>query len=446
MDLFTHIKQEIQKKFPRLDYQIWLADIRLLQYHDSEKTLELSTSSLFKKEKIEEKYLKLIFAIAQGYIENLKRVEITYVKNEKSTATIPSLPSSAVKNSDGLKKKPYLRKKNNILKENNFRNYVVYEENQLAFDFARKVINKIGYINPLFIYGKIGVGKTHLIQAIYQEIEEKFPFYSLKYINPNDFVSEYTAALKVKQDRQFRINYRSLDILFIDDIQFFIGKEKSTQEFFDIFNAIFTPDKQMIFCSDREPHDLGKIDERLKSRLASSVILELQSPSLKSKCQLIEFFNQKLNLYLDKKVVEFLGEYLASDVRKIKGAMKSLLFFKEIYNKKIDVDFCLNNLKHLTKEKTEKRLTPEEIITRLAKVTNVSLAEIKSTKQNKKITQIRKIAMYALRKNTRKSFKEIGDYLGNKTAAAVLYSVNDIEKKISSDVTINNILKKIIKD
>ena len=439
MNIFETIKNEIKSKFSDLEYKIWLADIDFVSYR--ERVLRLSTSSLFKKEKIEKKYLESILKIAQDRFNDLKIIEIEHSKPTKND------PPEAQKASKENTPRPLLEKaiKNNgpnVIGENNFKNYLVYEENQLAFDFAQKVISKIGYINPLLIFGKVGVGKTHLIQAIYNEISKRFPFYALKYVNPNDFVSEYTNALKHKRDRNFRINYRSLDVLFIDDIQFFIGKEKSTQEFFDIFNSIFTHKRQMIFCSDREPDKLDRVDERLKSRLSSSVILELKEPSLDSRKKLIFFFNQLYNTKLSLEVIDFLSHNLESDVRKIKGALKSLLFFKEMYKKTIDVDFCLNHLKHLIKNKEEKRSSTQKILKELAKVTNMSLETIKSNNKNKKIVLIRQIAMFLIKRHTQNPLKEIGRELGGKSPAAVLYSINHIKKNKDHNLNIDNIITK----
>ena len=439
--MFETIKNEIKSKFSELEYKIWLADIDFLSYQD--QVLKLSTSSSFKKEKIEKKYLESILRIAQDHFNDLKIIEIEHLKTQKNKLfedlkfpkknTFNNSPVKSTKNNGS-----------NVIGENNFKNYLVYEENQLAFDFSQKVISKIGYINPLLIFGKVGVGKTHLIQAIYNEISGQFPFYALKYVNPNDFVSEYTNALKHKRDRNFRINYRSLDVLFIDDIQFFIGKEKSTQEFFDIFNAIFTHKRQMIFCSDREPDKLDRVDERLKSRLSSSVILELKEPSLESRKKLIFFFNQLYNTKLSLEVIDFLSHNLEGDVRKIKGALKSLLFFKEMYNKTIDVDFCLNHLKYLIKNKEEKRSSTQKILKELAKVTNMSLEMIKSSNKNKQTVLIRQIAMFLIKRHTQNPLKEIGRELGGKSPAAVLYSINYIKKNKDHNLNIDNIITKTV--
>ncbi len=442
MQPFTAVKNDIKEQFPSLDYKIWLNDIGFVSYQ--KQVLALSTSSSFKKDKIEKIYLKSLFQIAKAHFNDLRSIEIKHLEDQENEQAAPAIvPKKS--NFNPLKEEPTTKTSRlNIIGENNFRNYLVYEENQLAFDFSKKVIDKMGYINPLLIFGKVGVGKTHLIQAVYHEIRKKFPFYALKYVNPNDFVSEYTNALKHKQDRNFRINYRSLDVLFIDDIQFFMGKEKSAQEFFDIFNAIFTYKKQMVFCSDREPEKLDKIDERLKSRLSSSVILELKEPSLESRKKLIFFFNQLYNTKLSLEVIDFLSHNLESDVRKIKGGLKSLKLFQEMYHKTIDVDFCLNHLKHLIKSKEEKRSSIPKILKELAKVTNTSLEAIKSSKPNKQMILIRQIAMFLIKRHTENPLKEIGRELGGKSPAAVLYSINHIKKNKDHNLNINNIISKTV--
>ncbi len=454
MNDFEEIKNLIKAHFPSFDYNTWLADMKVEHYR--EKILTINTASYFKKLKIEEKYLDEIFKVVVNTLPDLERIEVNFGKSDSSTPKEVFSGENGSKSKDNSFKKPIHkeqelslpkdrkkddRKKDNlVLEENTFDNFLVYPENQLAFDFSEKVIEKIGYINPLYIFGKVGVGKTHLSQAIYHQIRKMFSFYRMKYINPNDFVSEYRNALKFKQDRNFRINYRSLDILFIDDIQFFMGKEKSSQEFFDIFNAIFRPNKQMIFCSDREPSELDQIDDRLKSRLSAAVILELKSPEKDSRKKILKHFNQKLKTGLNDEVIDFLAENLEGDVRKIKGAIKSISFFQEVSPRPITIQFCEQNFNHLFKNR--KRISSRELLEKVSKINQISIKELTTPNNTPNLKKIRNITIYLLRKNTDLSLKSIGELMGGITAASVLYTTNSISKKRKLDSTIDNIIEK----
>jgi chromosomal replication initiator protein len=307
---------------------------------------------------------------------------------------------------------------------------------------ANKIVNNLGAINPVYFYGSIGTGKTHLIQAIGNYLKKNFSFLKIKYINPNDFVGEYTKALVLKKDRQFRLKYRLLDVLLLDDIQFLMGKEQSCVEFFDIFNAIFQAEKQMIFVSDRLPSELDNIQERLKSRLNSSMIIELEKPNFQSKMEIFKFYLNEYNLKIEEDICEYIINRIGPDIRKILGMVNTIVTYKDIYNVKIDLNFCHKYLKTLNINLNESNLSEENILISVSNYSKISVSEIKSTKRTKTISFYRHVVMYLLRKYTTLSLPEIGNYLGGKTSAAVHSGINNIQRELKLN---NSLIEKIEK-
>ena len=206
-----------------------------------------------------------------------------------------------------------------------FEKFVELPENKIALRYAKSVVSQLGKISPLYFFGDVGVGKTHLLHAVKREFMKVLPENRGRIITPDAFVGEFTRALKAKRDSEFRARYRSLDLLVIDDVQFFSGKEKTQVEFFHLFNAIYSPGKQMLFASDRPPSDLKNIDKRIKSRLASSAIIKMKALEKKSRAKMLDYFAKKEGLSLSEGLSNRMSGYVDGDVRKIQGLIKTIL-------------------------------------------------------------------------------------------------------------------------
>ena len=444
--IFKNVYYQFKQSLSSHEKKTWFDD---LAYDKNDQwVIFLKTSSELKKEKINKNYLKQIETPLKSYHPKLSLKIIT--NNEPSTPPpSPLLPSPSPQNpstSPFSSSLPPSHQNTSLKKDHVFNRFVITKVNKVAYDFAQKIIQKIGIITPLYLYGPIGTGKTHLIQAIGNYYQTHFPFLKVSYINPNEFVSEFTKAISLGTDRDFRIKYKSLDVLLIDDIQFFIGKEKSCLEFFHIFNTIASSKKQMVFCSDREPSDLQSIDERLKSRLSSSAIIEIKLCDTEDKKKIIRFIARENQLLLSETILSFLAENLPSDIRKIIGAINTLSVFKDIYQEDITEDFCLSNIKQLYNKNQKKKYSPERLILATANYANISLSQLKSKVRSRYISRYRQISMYLLREYTNLSITEIGNHLGGKTPSAVSIAWSKMKKEFKIDSplekTIQNILSK----
>lgn len=324
-----------------------------------------------------------------------------------------------------------------------FDRYVAHPQNQLAYDVANKIIYHHGLFNPVFIFGAVGTGKTHLLHAIGNHYRINYPMLKIRYISPNEMTQEYVKALQSKNDTQFRLRYKTLDLLILDDIQFLINKEKTSEEFFHIFNEIYQAGKQMVFASDRPPAELDGLDERLKSRLSSSLVLEIEKPQVEARKKLLEFYITENGIKVDKETILYLAEHLPADIRSLIGAVRTMLFHSSLYKVAIDIPFCIKNIEILKTNSVE-GLTAEQILNAVATHGKISISDLRSPKKSRNIAQFRQIAMYLLRKHTELSFSEIGAYLGGKNGSSIHTGVARVEKLIDEDNHFGEIIKSIL--
>jgi len=445
---FFNIIDEIKKKISVDEFNIWFSDFRLGRI--TETAIYFNTKGNFIRERIIYQYKSVLDEVIFSlYGKNLNVVveEKTYDENESIKANISPETRENIAGMQCTGENTGLNKDNTGLNNTfTFDGFVITKDNKTAYKAAQKALLHLGLCNPLYIFGGIGTGKTHLIQAIGNYYHEKFAFLKIKYINPNDFVDEYRNSLSAKTDRQFRIIYRTLDVFIIDDIQFLAGKEQSAIEFFHIFNEIVSNNKQIIFASDRIPSELHNIHERLKSRLDSSVIVELEPPCKESRKHLIIHYLKQYKIFdgISEATINYLGENIEPDIRKIIGTVKSLVIFKEIYNETITEQFCREKIKNLKNTEKSHNLVPEDIITSLEKYSNITREEIKSKKKNKQISYYRQLLMYMLKTYTDISLKEISFMLGGKTLSAVHAAVQNIENKKKADMIIDAQIHEIL--
>ncbi len=452
-NLFLKGKNLLKEKISDNEFKIWFAD---LTYNKFDKNcLYLHTANFFKKEKILLSYKKLLQHIFCDLSDDIKDIAVSYERSADTGAAqkdsflehnSPEYGSGNIKSNQAAApaNSAHITVKDGLKEQYRFDNYLVADFNRLCYDFTDKLISNISRISPFYIYGGVGTGKTHIIQAIGNYIKKNYPFFNIKYITPNEFVSDFTKALKNKTDREFRLKYRQLDCLLLDDIQFFAGKEKSSIEFFHIFNEIFVPGKQMVFCSDMPPDELNDIDERLKSRLSSSVIVELNRPEFADRKKLISFFLKQYNITIEKKIIDFLAANLPGDVRKINGAVITLASLQHIYKKDIDEAYCRKHIRQLIAARDVSNIPAERIIFSVANYASIPWRDLKSRKRSRNISYYRHIIIYLLKKYGNLSFPEIGNYLGGKTAGAVHNGYHTVEKGLKESAALNDVINSIL--
>ncbi len=493
--LFVEAMRTVAARLPETDYVLWLKDLQFNAYEAG--ILTLSTNFLIKKERIAARYTSLLTKSFAEHFADFKTLCLLYddsaiTVGANSTTSQASAdnanksapPSAVVANGLTSQSRSSLQTaasaassdvvhdfKNplanplaiaskaqalipNVLQVHNFDNFLVVEENELVYSFAQKAVKQFARNSPLYFYGPVGVGKTHLLQAIANEVQKKFPFYKIRYVTPDKFIHEFTTAILSKTDRDFRLRYQSVDLLIIDDVQFFGGKHKSSIEFFHIFNAIYTPGKQLVFASDIPPAELEAFDLRLKSRLAASIIATLPSPQEASRKRLLSFFAQRHRLPLSAEVLDFLAKRLPGNVRELKGAIRTLAETLAIYAEQgkstpPSIQFCRTHLAERfdalanTGGAPQKLYAVHDILKGFCKEGQITIKELCSRKKTKHLAQLRQYAAYFLKYHTQLSISEIGHHLGGKTPSAISYSVSTVTRKLQEDGTARSFFSKL---
>lgn len=316
-----------------------------------------------------------------------------------------------------------------------FSNYIVGSNNDLAYAASQAVAANPGTkYNPLVLYGGVGLGKTHLAQAVGNEVIRKRPTSKVLYINSETFVNEFLDSIRFKK-KGFSTKYRGVDVLIVDDMQFIAGKEKTQEEFFHTFNSLHQSNKQIIITSDKPPKSIPTLTERLRSRFEWGMTIDIQMPDFETRCAILESKASESSVNINRETVEYLANNIKTNVRELEGALNQLLAFAEMRGVEPDIQTAtglLGNVRH----SRPSHLTPKQIIERTAKHFQIEFVDIRSPRRDKYIVVPRQIAMYLLRSELHLSFPRIAVELGRKDHTTAIHSVEKIEKAIKLDFTI----------
>ena len=331
-----------------------------------------------------------------------------------------------------------------------FDTFVVGANNNLAHAASLAVAESPGEMyNPLFIYGGVGLGKTHLMHSIAHFILEKNPEAKVLYVTSEKFTNELIESIGNKNDNtpiKFREKYRNIDVLLIDDIQFIIGKERTQMEFFHTFNTLHEAKKQIIISSDKPPKEIETLEERLRSRFEMGLTVDVQSPDYETRMAILRKKEELDGLNIDSAVLEFIAANIKSNIRELEGALTRLVAFSRLNNgREIDVAMAESELKDFIYPNENKKVTIDLIIEIVSEHYDISQADIISSKKSKNIAYPRQICMYLCRNLTEYSLEDIGKSLGKRDHTTILYGIQKIEKDIKSDGALQNTIEVLIK-
>jgi len=326
-----------------------------------------------------------------------------------------------------------------------FATFVVGNSNQLAHAASlSSAENPSGSFNPLFIYGGAGLGKTHLIQAIGQQIKRKSPGLKLVSMSADTFVTELISSIRYDKMQSFRDRYRSVDALLLDDIQFLAGKERTQEEFFHTFNALYEAQKQIVFTSDAPPKEIPTLEERLRSRFEWGLIADIQPPDLETKVAIIRKKAEEKKIDLPHDVALFIAERVRSNIRELEGHLNRVAAFASLTGHRINIDLAKEALKDLL-SKDNKPITPTEILRVVSAHYGLKVTDIKSKNNSKTIAFPRQVAMYMCKELTDLSYPEIGKLFNNKHHSTVMYSVERIEEMMQDDTQLGRTIEMLTK-
>ena len=437
---WTIIQADMKNKLGNDIYESWLRKIDFVE--ELKNYVLLSVSTRFIRDWVTSRYLDQILQIIKVYKKDINRIELKI--NEKKNEDINQIfrrqiNSPSVNENVSFIKDTYLQY-NRIDPNKKFDNFVIGSSNKLAFEASNKVTEKISHYNPLYIYGGVGMGKTHLLNAIGLSLKEKN---KVMFISAERFMYQFVKSIKSNQMVKFKEYFRNTDVLLIDDIQFMNGKEAMQEEFFHTFNALLDKDSQVIISADRAPNKLLRIQERIKSRFAGGLVVDIQKPDYDLRYKIVKTKTEELNAFylnqvkISDEIKKFISSEIKTSIRELVGAINRIVSFSRIYNKVPNISETKVILKDLL-NLSENKVTIDLIQSIVCKYFKISKNEMLSSRRSRYLVRPRQTAIYLTKILTSKSLPEIGREFSNRDHTTIIHSVKTIEKLKSENTELSN--------
>lgn len=398
-------------------YETWFKTTEVIE--ESEDKLKIGVISEFAKDWLRSNYLSLIKEVLRAVAGKDVEVEFVVVKKESDE-----------------KEEVRVEQKNNFgLNENyTFENFVVGESNKLAHAACLAVAKNPGRAyNPLFIYGGVGLGKTHLLQAIGHYIIKTKPALKVTYVTSEVFTNEVINSIQKNKMNEFHEKYRNIDCLLIDDIQFLAGKERTQEEFFHTFNTLHNNYKQIVITSDRVPKEIPTLEDRLRSRFEWGLMVDIAPPDFETRVAILKKKAEKEKIFVPDEVFNFIAERITSNIRELEGALIRILAHASLSNQEITLDYARKVLSGVYDKTKKVELSPEKIKTAVADYFSLSVKDLEGERRSQDYVVPRQIAMYLIRELTNVSLPQIGEIFGGRDHSTVLHSIEKIKKELKKD-------------
>ena len=437
-NIWLEAQTNLKKVLTEQTYNTWIDPLIFLGATDD--TIVLEVPSSFFQKWVTDKYLAMIKEAVSAVNGKSYHFEF-HVGEPKPEPARDAKPEKDAKGTKDKEKDKGEKEKEKEKKEfipslnpkYTFESFVCGASNQFAYAAAQAVANKpASNYNPLFIYGGVGLGKTHLVNAIGNQILGKNPKAKICYYSSEKFMNEMINSLRYKKMEEFRNKFRKMDLLLIDDIQFMAGKEATQEEFFHTFNALYESHKQIVVTSDKFPKDIPGLEERLRSRFEWGLIADIQPPNVETKVAILKKKSDTHRVNLPDDVALFLAEGANSNIRELEGMLIRLEAFASLTGNEITLSMAREVMKDIIVEKT-RDITVEMIQKHVADHFRIKLSELKSDKRIKTLVVPRQIAIYICRELTKASYPEIGEKFGGKDHSTIIHSVKKIEKQMAAD-------------
>jgi len=434
------IQAEMRNKLGNEVYESWLKKISFVE--ELKNYVLLSVSTRFIRDWITSRYLDQILQIIKIYKKDINRIELKI--NEKKDENINQISqreiSSLYENGNVAFIKDTYLQYNTIDSNKKFENFIIGSSNKLAFEASKKITENISRYNPLYIYGGVGMGKTHLLNAIGLSLKEKN---KVMFISAERFMYQFVKSIKSNEMVKFKEYFRNTDILLIDDIQFMNGKEAMQEEFFHTFNALIDKGSQVIVSADRAPNKLSRIQERIKSRFSGGLVVDIQKPDYDLRHKIVKIKAEELNVFysnqinISDEIKKFISSEIKTSIRELVGAINRIVSFSRIYNKAPNISETKVILKDLL-NLPENKVTIDLIQSTVCKFYKISKNEMLSSRRSRYLVRPRQTAIYLTKILTSKSLPEIGREFSNRDHTTIIHSVKTIEKLQKCDPELNN--------
>jgi chromosomal replication initiator protein len=441
------IQKDMKSKLGSDIYESWLSKINFVE--EMNNYILLSVSTRFIRDWITSRYLDQILQVVKVYKKDLTRIEFQIVEKKSDQDNKNNIQLSVNNENVSFIKDTYLQY-SRIDPNKRFDNFITGTSNKLAYEASLKVSENISHYNPLYIYGGVGMGKTHLLNSIGISLRDK---YKVMFISAERFMYQFVKSIKSNDMVKFKEYFRNTDILLIDDIQFMNGKEAMQEEFFHTFNALLDKGSQVIISADRAPNKLSRIQDRIKSRFAGGLVVDIQKPNYELRSKIVKQKTEELNVFysnqvnISEEIQKFISTEITTSIRELVGAINRVVSFSRIYNKVPNLSEVKVVLKDLL-NMGENKVTIDLIQSTVCKFFKISKNEMLSSRRSRYLVRPRQTAIYLTKILTSKSLPEIGREFSNRDHTTIIHSVKTIEKlkEKDSDMTnnINNLKNQIL--
>ncbi len=437
---WNKIQLDMKEKLGSDIYESWLKKIDFIDEFNNYVLISVSTR--FIRDWITSRYLDQILQIIKIHKREISRIEFTISEKKIETANIES-KTTEIKQNDNQNIsfiKDSFFQYNRIDPNKNFENFIIGSSNKLAFVASKKVSENISHYNPLYLYGGVGMGKTHLLNAIGWELKSKK---KVMFISAERFMYQFVKSIKSNEMVKFKDYFRNTDVLLIDDIQFMNGKEAMQEEFFHTFNALIDKGSQIIVSADRAPNKLSRIQERIKSRFAGGLVVDIQNPDYELRYKIVKTkidelkLIQSISLNISEEILKFISSEITTSIRELVGALNRIVSFSRIYNRLPALAEAKTILKDLL-NLSENKVTIESIQTIVCQFFKISKNEMLSARRSRYLVRPRQTAIYLAKLLTSKSLPEIGRFFSNRDHTTVIHSVKTIERLRKEDKELNS--------
>jgi len=445
-----HLKQSLGEAV----YKSWIVRLQLSRLEGNR--LEISTPSRFTCDWIKTHYQSHIQDVATQINPGIRWVDIIVKKadqehieqekkgNSENDSSLQTLSSMNEKEA-ALSPKGEVAFPSHLDPNYTFENFIVGKSNELAYAAAMRVTesNKPAF-NPLFLYGGVGLGKTHLMHAIAWRIQKQHPKRRVIYLSAEKFMYQFICALRQKDMMSFKDQFRTVDVLMIDDVQFIGGKDSTQEEFFHTFNALVDQNKQMILSADKSPSNLDGLEERLRSRLGWGLVADIHPTTYELRLGILQSKVEHLGIQVPEKVLEFLAHKVTSNIRELEGALKRIAAHSSLVGREINLELTQEVLRDLLRA-NDRRTSIEEIKKKICQRYSLRMSELEGARRQRAIARPRQISMYLCKKLTSKSLPEIGRAFGGRDHTTIIHAVRTVEKLMQEDNSMAEDIELLIK-
>jgi chromosomal replication initiator protein len=421
--LWGLVKQDLMNRFGGAIFKSWFSKMECVSANRNNVTLSVPTN--FMRDWVKTNYLDLIAQLFQHYDNNILAVQLV---TDEQGSTSPQKPQESVVKVPTKEDESIFA--SSLDSRFTFDNFVVGNPNELAYAAAIAVAeskNSVKKSNPLFLYGGVGLGKTHLMHAIAWHIKQNSPKRKVIYMSAEKFMYQFVRALRNKDIMSFKEHFRSVDVLMIDDIQFICGKDSTQEEFFHTFNALIDNNRQMVISCDRSPSDLDNIEDRIKSRLGWGLVADVHSTTYELRLGILQSKLEQMQITIPRNVVEFLASKITSNVRELEGAMNKVIAHSTLIGREVTLENTQDILRDLLRS-NERIITIEEIQKKVADRYNIKVSDMSSSRRLRTVARPRQVAMYLAKMLTPRSLADIGKKFGKKDHTTVMHAVKRVEE------------------